>query len=143
MTAPARVLLSDLPKGHQLPATTFELTTADVERYLAAVEDANAIYLERGLAPPLAVAARALGTLLEVVELPDGTLHTGQEVELHAGVPIGSALTLRGRIEQRYERAGLILSVIAFEVTPRGSDVAAITGRTTVAIPAGAAGEAP
>lgn len=143
MAAPARVLLSDLPKGHQLSTTTFELTTADVERYLAAVDDANTIYAERGLAPPLAVAARALGTLLEVVALPDGTLHVGQDMEVYLGVPIGVALTLTAAIAQRYERAGLILSVIAFEVTPRGSDAAAITGRTTVAIPAGAAGDAP
>jgi hypothetical protein len=139
MAPPARTLLSDLPKGHQFPATSFQLTAEDVSRYLDAVQDANTIYLERGLAPPLAVAARALGALLEVVELPAGTLHTGQEAEAHAGVPIGGALTLAGRIAQRSERAGLIISIIEFEVTPAGSDTAAVTGRTTVMAAAGGA----
>lgn len=141
MAAPARTVLSDLPKGHQFPATSFELTAQDVSRYLEAVQDANAIYLERRLAPPLAVAAYALGVLLAVVELPAGTLHTGQEVEARAGVPIDAALTLAGRIGQRSERAGLIVSVIEFAVTPAGSDTVALTGRTTVMAPTSASSE--
>ena len=139
MAVPARTLLSDLPKGYEFPATRFEATSEDVSRYLDAVQDANGLYLERGLAPPLAVAARALGALLEVMELPAGTLHTGQEVAARAGVPIGAALTLAGRIAQRSERAGLIISVIEFQVTPVGSDTPALTGRTTVMAPPGGA----
>ena len=55
MAAP-RTPLPDLPKGYRFPDTTFELTAEHVEGYLAAVEDANGLYLEQGLAPPLAVA---------------------------------------------------------------------------------------
>jgi hypothetical protein len=103
---------------------------------LAATEDANTLYLERNLAPPLAVAARALGALLETVELPAGTLHTGQEMRVQRGVPIAASLTLTGRIAQRSERAGLIISIIEFEVTEAGSASPALTGRTTVIGPA-------
>lgn len=138
MAAPARTLLPVLPKGHQFPATSFELTVEDVSRYLEAVQDPNRLYLDCKLASPLAVAACALGALLEEMELPAGTLHTGQEVEAHAGVPMGAALTLAGRIAQRSERAGLIISVIEFEVTPVGSDKPAVTGRTTVMAPTNA-----
>ncbi len=140
MAAPARTLLSDLPKGYHFPPATFTLTSEHVSRYLAAVEDTNALYLERGLTPPLAVAALALGALLERIELPPGTLHTGQEMEVHAGLPIAEELTLGGRIAQRSERAGLIISVIEFAVTPSGSAGAALTGRTTVMAPATAGG---
>ncbi len=139
MALPARTLLSALPKGHQFSTTSFELSAEDVSRYLEAVQDPNTVYQERKLAPPLAVAALALGSILETVELPAGTLHTGQEVQAHAGVPIGAALTLAGRIAQRSERAGLIISVIEFEVTPAGSDAVAVAGRTTVMAPANAA----
>ena len=130
MAAPGRKLLPDLPKGYRFPNTTFELTAEDVGRYLDAVQDDNAAYLERGLAPPLAVAAYALGILLELVELPAGALHTSQEMEAHAGVSIGVSLTLTGRIAQRSERAGLSISVIEFEIRTAAS--AAVSGRTTV-----------
>lgn len=138
MAAPARTLLSELPKGHQFATTTFDLTAAAVSAYLDAVQDGNDVYAARGLAPPLAVAARALGALLEVMELPAGALHTGQEVAAHAGIPISATLTLAGRIAQRSERAGMVIAVIEFEVSVAGSGAAAVTGRTTVMFAGGA-----
>jgi hypothetical protein len=138
MAAGSRTLLTDLPKGHEFPVTTFLLSRDHVARYLDAVEDTNAVYLDRGLAPPLAVAALALGSLLEVIELPAGTLHTGQEVEARAGVPLDAALSLAGRIAQRSERAGMVISVIEFDVTPEGAAAPALAGRSTVLV-AGAA----
>ena len=141
--AVARTPLPDLPEGYRFPDTKFELTAVHVEDYLAAVEDANPLYLEQGLAPPLAVAARGLSALLEMVELPAGSLHTGQEMEARAGVPIGAALTLSGGIAQRSERAGLIISVIEFTITLAGSTAAAVAGRTTVLAPADVSSGAP
>jgi acyl dehydratase len=138
MAVPARTPLPELAKGHEFPRTSFELSEQDACTYLEAVGDSNPVYLDRKLAPPLAVAASALGALLDVIELPAGALHTGQEMEAHQGVPFGATLTLAGRIAQRSERAGLIISVIEFEVTPSGSDSAAVTGRTTVMTPAAA-----
>ncbi len=141
MTASARVPLPHLPKGHAFPKTVFLLSGDDAASYLEAVGDANPLYAETGLAPPLAVAARALGALLDTIELPAGTLHTGQEVEAHAGVPIGAELNLSGRIAQRSERAGLVISVLDFAVTAGGAGAPCVTGRTTVMAPAvGAAG---
>ena len=139
MAAPAKLLLSDLPKGHEFSPTSFTLSAEDVVRYLDAVADGNALYLERGLAPPLCVAARALGALLELLELPAGTLHTGQEVDMQAGVPIGATLTLGGRIAQRSERGGAVISAIDFDVTLEGASAPALRGRTTVLVAVGGA----
>ena len=136
MAAPARTLLFDLPQGFQFQDTSFTLTAADLSRYLVAVGDANGVYAQLRCAPPLAVAARALGTLLEVAELPAGTLHTGQEVESHRGCPIDAPLTFSGRIAQRSERAGLVISVIEFTVATEDGQPA-VSGRTTVMAPAG------
>jgi hypothetical protein len=109
VTAPSRLLLSDLPKEHELTAARIDLTSERIAAYLSAVGDANVIYRERGLAPPLAVAAIALGALLEQIELPAGSLHASQEVEALGGVPLDASLTLRGHVAQRSERAGASL----------------------------------
>ena len=106
MAAPARTILFDLPQGHEFPKTAFAITSADLAAYLDAVEDANAVYRERGVAPPLAVAARAIRSLLAATELPPGTLHTGQEIESHSACPVDTPLTFSGRIAQRSVRAG-------------------------------------
>ncbi|MEX0785473.1 MAG: hypothetical protein WD939_02440, partial [Dehalococcoidia bacterium] len=75
---------------------------------------------------------RALGALLDVLELSAGTLHTGQEIDVHAGLPIGTTLTLSARIAQRSERAGMVISILEFELTPAGSSEAALSGRSTL-----------
>ncbi len=137
MPAPSRTSLADLPKGHRFPSTTLQLSDEYLSNYLDAVQDANPIYRQRGLAPPLAVAALAIGSLLQALDLPAGTLHTGQELDMHAGVPIGASLTLSGGIAQRSERAGTVIWVIEFAVTPAGASSPALTGRTTVLAPAG------
>lgn len=134
MTSPARTLLSDLPKDHRFPTAQVRLTEQDVDRYLDAVGDGNALYRQRGLAPPLAAAARSLGAVLDAVELPAGALHTGQELDVRAGIPIGATLTLRARVAQRSERAGLVISVIEFDLTPEGASEPAVIGRTTVLV---------
>ena len=153
MAAPA--LISELPKGYEFPATGLQITAEDILAYVDAVQDANSVYQDCGLAPPLAVAARALGQLLQMLELPPGTLHTGQQFESADGVPVGASLTLSGRIAQRSKRAGLIITVIEFEVTiaPASAGTApasaekmpalagktpALTCKTTVMTPAGA-----
>jgi hypothetical protein len=137
VTAPSRLLLSDLPKGHELAADRIDLTNERIAAYLGAIGDTNAVYRERGCAPPLAVAALALGALLEQIELPAGSLHASQEVEARAVVPLDTTLSLRGRIAQRSDRAGMVISVLEFAVTPAGTAEAAVTGRTTVMMQAG------
>ena len=136
MASPARALLTDLPKGHEFPATELQVTQDVVAAYVDAVGDDNEIYASAGLAPPLAVAARALGALLELMELPAGTLHTGQELTCTAAVPIGARLTVSGRIAQRSARAGLIISGIELALTIEGDDAPAISAKSTVMSPA-------
>ncbi len=137
MAGPARALLSDLPTGHEFSPTTFELTWDYIDRYLAATNDRNVIYRESGLAPPLAVAARALGALLDVIELPEGSLHTGQEVELKTGVPVPSTLELAGRLARRSMRAGLMIVVLEFQVSLMDQNAPVLAGKTTLMLQQG------
>ena len=138
MAARVRLLITDLPKDHQFDIGAVDVSPEGVERYLAAVEDTNNIYAEHRLAPPLAGAALALAQRLNVSERPGGTLHTGQEIEMRGGVPIGASLSMRGRIAQRSQRAGIVIIVVEFALTAIDSSVPSLTGRTTVMV-AGAA----
>ena len=135
MATPSRTALSDLPKGHEFFPPPFDLTREYVDAYVSATRDSSTAYDEAGLAPPLAVAARALGALLAVVELAPGSVHTGQEIEMHTGVPMSANLTLSGRVAQRSERAGMIIAVLQFDVTANDGREPALTGRTTVMMP--------
>lgn len=134
MTSPARTSISAFPRGHEFPAAAFSLTAEQVRAYLAAVGDTN----DYGdTVPPLAAVALGLNALQERIALPEGSLHTGQEVEHSAPVRAGAALRLTGRIAQRSERLGFVISVIEFEIS--ASTSVAIRARTTIMAPGGAA----
>jgi hypothetical protein len=134
MTSPSRTNVALLPKGHEFPPATFEVSAANVAAYLTAVQDESGVYGDA--VPPLAVAAAALRALLENMELPAGTLHTAQEVESLAAVPAGAGLTMAGRVAQRSERGGFVASVIEFDVALEGSRAEPVLiGRATVMAP--------
>lgn len=134
MTQPTRTSIAALPRGHEFPGTAFTVDAERVRAYLEATGDSGA-YGEA--IPPLAVAALGLAALQERIALPEGSLHTGQEVEHASPARIGEALALTGRIAQRSERAGFVISVIEFEVSAAGRRV--LGARTTIMAPGGAA----
>lgn len=141
MTQGSLPSLADLARDHQLPAADFRLSAEDVRRYLDAVEDRSDAYGQGSegpvWAPPLAIAALALRTILERVELPAGAVHASQEVEFRRPVPVGVPLRSRSRVAQRSEMRGVIVSVIEFDVGEEGASTPAVVGRATVMIPQG------
>jgi MaoC dehydratase-like protein len=133
VTSPTRTSISALPRGHEFAAASFALSREQVGAYLRATGD-RADY---GKAiPPLALVALGLNALQEHLSLPEGSLHTGQEVEHERTVRAGDALTLSGRVAQRSERQGFVISVIEFEVA--SSEGVAVRARTTIMAPGGA-----
>jgi N-terminal half of MaoC dehydratase len=133
VTSTARTSISAFPRGHEFPPATFSLTPEGVHVYLAAIGDENGY---GDTAPPLALAALGLNALQEQISLPEGSLHTGQEVEHSATARAGESLTLTGRIAQRSERQGFVISVIEFEIA--GAAGIVIRARTTIMAPGGA-----
>lgn len=131
LMTPTRTPVPDLPRGHELAPATFTVTPRQVRAYLDAVGDAGSY---GDAVPPLAAVAFALQALQERITLPDGSLHTGQEVEHHGILVAGAPLTLTGRVAQRSERQGMVISVLEYEISaPDGGSVRA---RTTVMAPA-------
>ena len=78
MTSPARTSISAFPRGHEFAAAAFSLSAEVVCAYLAAIGD-ECDYGDT--IPPLAAVALGLNALQEQIALPEGSLHTGQEVE--------------------------------------------------------------
>jgi hypothetical protein len=135
MTTPsARTSIAALPRGHTFDRAVFRVTADEVRAYAQAVGDAT----DYGDAvPPLAVLALGLLVLQDVIALPEGSLHIGQEVE-HAGVArCGEPLTLDASIVQRSERQGYVISVIELAVSTEQAPV--LSARTTIMAPAEAA----
>lgn len=134
MASAAPVSITNLPRGHEFSPVTFTLSAEDVRAYLAATGDATPYGAS---APPLAAVALALAALQQQLSLPEGALHTGQEIDHHHPIALGAALTLRGRVAQRSERRGFVISVVELEIQ---SDAAtAIIARATIMAPGGAA----
>jgi acyl dehydratase len=128
------VVLTSLPAGHTFEPLTFSIDAARSRAYTQATGDSLSLYESENAAPPLAVAALALGALLEFVGLPDGTLHASESMRAFAPVPLGSTLQCRARIAQRSQRSGMIVAALDSEITLAGATV--MTTRATVMCPA-------
>ena len=131
MTLTTRTPLPKLPRGHEFSPAVFTMTPAAVDAYTAAIGDMNAY---GAAVPPLAAIALGLAALQEQIALPEGSLHTGQEVEHLAAVRVDEPLTLSGRVAQRSERQGYVISVLEFEIAREGKT--ALRARTTIMAPA-------
>lgn len=126
-------VLTDLSAGHTFDPITFTVDSERARAYRAAAGDTLSLYDVSGVLPPLAVAALALGALLEHVSLPPGTLHASESVSFKAPVPAGARLECRASLAQRSQRAGWIVSVLDSEISHDGR--VAVTARATVLSP--------
>ena len=132
--------LDELPKGHQVPPFSFELSPQWVREYVASVEDEAIGALDEGLVPPMAAAALAVRSMLEGAELPPGAIHLGQETALLKSVRVGERLSVSARIASRGERQGWILMGIEMDVED-GDGSPVMQGRALLTMPAVQEGE--
>jgi hypothetical protein len=126
-------LLTDLTAGHVFEPISFPAEDARVRAYSQATGDALD-YAAAGAVPPLAIAAFALGALLQQVSLPPGTLHASESTAFRAPVAPGAQLQCRARLTQRSQRGGWIVSVLDSEISQAGN--VCVTARATVLSPA-------
>ena len=126
--------LDTLAKGHELPASTFELSAEWVGEYVAAVEDEAIGPVGPELVPPMAVAALAVRALLERAALPPGAVHIGQEMTFLRAARVGEKLSASARIVSSGERQGWLLMGIDLSVKGEGGPV--MEGRATLTMPA-------
>ena len=117
--------------------------TADAAReYLDAVGDDLLVYGDTGIAPPLMLTARVVGLLLDRLSLPDGAIHSLQDVETVGAPRIGITAATTARVDPPRERGGLRFLTVIYSVTDADSGAELQRGRTTVLLPPSADGAA-
>jgi acyl dehydratase len=124
-----------LDERREIALGPWAITEERVQQYLKAVGDTSSLYFETGLAPPLVLAAYAVGALLEKLSLAPGAIHTIQEVETLAPISFGEVISgtaSLGRPKRIGERQFISASFAL--VDGRGGKV--LTATSTVAVPA-------
>jgi acyl dehydratase len=105
-----------------------------VRQYLKAAGDMHLEYFEVNLVPPLALAAYALGALLEKLALPPGAIHSLQEMETLGPVKMGEEISGVARLERPRRRGGLQFTTASY-ILQKVSGQQVQTGKSTVLVP--------
>ena len=132
-----------------IPLGSWEITPAAVTEYLAAVGDTLPVYRQAGCAPPLLLAARVVAILLERLAIPDGAIHSLQDLTVLAPAPIGARVCAVARSQPPRQRGGMRFLTVNYTIsqlpppTPEDNDASAnataidlLHARTTILLPA-------
>lgn len=112
----------------------WEVTEASVRQYLQAVGDSQSVYNDSQIVPPLALAAHALGVLLERLALPPGAIHSLQEMEILKPVSFGEEVSGTVVMERIRRRGDLRFITAGYTLVDRAGEKV-ITGKSTVLVP--------
>lgn len=115
---------------------SWKISSDAVREYLSAVGDELALYAESQCAPPIMLAARVVALLLERLSLPDGAIHSLQDIESTGELRIGSMVSAVARVDQVRERGGMRFLTVNYTVSEEDSGTNLMNGRTTVLLPA-------
>ena len=127
--------LAALLPGQTLAEAELVVSQQAAEAYLTAVGDSSRVYLESRLVPPMALATLALAAALRSLDLPAGTVHTGQELTFAKLVKLGVRLRYSAMVEQNAVRRGLRFLRLQTRVTHQGQVV--VHAATSLAIAGG------
>ncbi|MDP3061696.1 MAG: MaoC family dehydratase N-terminal domain-containing protein [Chloroflexota bacterium] len=126
--------MRSLTEGDEFVAPPWRIEASRVRDYLDAVGDALPIYGELGVAPPLMVAAQAMGVMLERLALPPGAIHMSQELEFPNLARAGEEATCAIKLARVSVRGGMRVLVAEFTVAGQGGRPL-VTGKSTVMAP--------
>ena len=115
---------------------SWDITSEAVHEYISAVGDDLPLYMDSQCAPPIMLAARVVALLLECLSLPDGAIHSLQDIETVDALPVGATVSAKATIAPVRERGGMRFLTVHYTVSEEvtGSDL--MKGSTTVLLPA-------
>lgn len=119
----------ELTAGQELAPVEYTLDPDAVSSYVEAVGASQRDYV-----PPLAVAARAIASLVDLVELPAGTIHASQEFDFSGLVPVGSQVTCVARVHRKLSRGPMRMLTLELTISDE-SGTTVQRGLSTVVIP--------
>ena len=114
---------------------SWQVTGDEVQGYLRAVGDKLPVYAESGIAPPLMLTAKVVGLLLDRLSLPDGAIHSLQDVETSNPPRLGTVVATTAHVEPARERGGLKFLTVNYSATDVEDGSLLQRGRTTVLLP--------
>ena len=126
----------------QIDLGSWQITADAVREYLDAVADDLPVYWDTGVAPPLMLTARVVGLLLERLSLPDGAIHSLQDVDTISAPRVGMTVATTAEVEPPRERGGLRFLTVNYSINDGDSGAQVQSGRTTVLLPATAGEQA-
>ena len=115
---------------------SWDITAEAVHEYLSAVGDNLPLYTDSQCAPPIMLAARVVALLLERLSLPDGAIHSLQDIETINALPVGATVSAQARIDPVRERGGMRFLTVNYTVFEETTGSELMKGRTTVLLPA-------
>ena len=115
----------------QLSLGLWDFTSDLIADYVSATDDSSQIYMENKVVPPLALSSKVLGRLLEVLDLPAGTIHSLQEIQSLESVSIGERIEGLASVSQTRRRQNLEFTTVEYSLTNSIGQVVQ-TGKTTV-----------
>ena len=115
---------------------SWEITSDAVHEYLSAVGDNLPLYMDSECAPPIMLAARVVALLLKRLSLPDGAIHSLQDIETVDALRVGSTVSAVATVEPVRERSGMRFLTVNYAVSEESTGSDLMNGRTTVLLPA-------
>lgn len=131
-------------QDEEIDLGAWDVTGELVREYTQAVGDSLPLYFQCQLAPPLALAAWALGRLLNHMKLPSGAIHSLQEMESVRAVRFGETVSASVQMSKPRRRGGLEFITAAYSIRcgsensgpeDPGHSRPVLTGKTTVLVP--------
>ena len=117
----------------ELDLGTWTVGEEFVAAYLEAVGDGSPVCFQHRLAPPLALAARGLGLLLEKLELPPGAIHSVQEIETKQTIPFGDEVTAQAVVGPSRRRGDMELLAVGLSLED-AAGAPALESKSTVLV---------
>jgi hypothetical protein len=122
------------PPGEDIDLGKWVVDRAYLEEYLSAAEDNLPLYMEMGVAPPIALGARAVGSLVRELSLPPGTLHASQELDCRRMARLGEEVSCTARLSRPVKRRGWLFVSASFTIYGADGELV-LTGRSAVSLP--------
>ena len=119
--------------GAELDLGVWTVTEEKVRQYLIAVGDQQPAYFDFALAPPLALSAWSLGSLLKQLALPPGAIHSLQDMETFRGVSFGEEIHGTAQVAKPRQRGKMTFVSVVYALTDR-SGQRVHSGKTTVLV---------
>ena len=114
---------------------SWNITPDAIREYLSAVGDNLPLYTDLQCAPPIMLAARVVALLLERLSLPDGAIHSLQDIETVDALPVGATVSANATVEPIRERGGMRFLTVNYTVSEEATGSHLMKGRTTVLLP--------